>query len=85
MVLPPAVWYGARYRRCRYLGEALRAVLVAEVRQAVLVRTAPCDRPPAHLPPGCGGVRLELRSAGGALVTVTLGGPMDLLRNKVGG
>ena len=37
---------------CSYLGEALRALLVLEVRQLRLEGRNPCERTPAHLPEG---------------------------------
>lgn len=60
----------------RHLGEALRALLVLEVRQARLAGRQACERTPAHLPPGCAALRCALRSASGAAASVVLGGPL---------
>lgn len=69
----------------RFLGEALRALLTLEVRQLEVVQLVQQDHPPAQLPGGAAAVRCEVRTPGGATATVTLGGPADLLKNKVGG
>ena len=60
---------------CSYLGEALRALLVLEVRQLALDGRQPCERVPAHLPAGAAAARCSVRSACGAHATVVLGGP----------
>lgn len=60
-----------------YLGEALRAVLVAEVRAARVISCHPPDRRPAHLPSGCDAVKASLRSVSGGRVSVILGGPPE--------
>lgn len=43
---------------------------------------APLTRAPAHLPPGSGAARVDLKMPSGAPCTVTLGGPAELLKNK---
>ena len=58
-----------------YLGEALRALLVLEVRQLRLAGRHPCERTPAHLPEGATASRCSVRTASGAHATVVLGGP----------
>lgn len=58
-----------------YLGEALRALLVLEVRQLVLASHNPCERTPAHLPANATATRCSMRSASNAHATVVLGGP----------
>jgi hypothetical protein len=58
-----------------YLGEALRALLVLEVRQLALVGHHPCERVPAHLPTGATATRCSIRTASNAHATVVLGGP----------
>ncbi len=60
---------------CSYLGEALRAVLVLELRTCRVSGIMPCDRPPANLPEGCVAVRCHVRTTSGAATTVVLGGP----------
>jgi len=60
---------------CSYLGEALRALLVLEVRQLCLAGRHPCERTPAHLPEGATAARCSVRTASGATATVVLGGP----------
>ena len=60
---------------CSYLGEALRALLVLEVRQLSLYSHSPCERTPAHLPTNATATRCSLRSASNAHATVVLGGP----------
>ena len=60
---------------CSYLGEALRALLVLEVRQLRLEGRNPCERTPAHLPEGATAARCSVRTASGAHATVVLGGP----------
>ena len=60
-------------------------MLAVEVRGLEVLQLAPCDRAPAHLPHGSGAMRCEVRSTGGAHCTVTLGGPMDILKNKASG
>ena len=67
----------------RFLGEALRALLTLEVRQLELAQLVQLGRPPAHLPSGTSAVRCDVRTPSGATATVTLGGPADLLKNKV--
>ena len=60
---------------CSFLGEALRAVLVLEVRRATVTSTTPCERLPAHLPPGSSALRCSIRSQSGATALAVLGGP----------
>ena len=62
---------------CSFLGEALRAILVLEMRTLTVSSTAACERVPAHLPPGCTALRATLRSCSGAQATVVLGGPRN--------
>lgn len=69
--------------RLSFLGEALRALLVMELRQLTLVDVQPCGRPAAssHLPPSCQeGVRCELRTASGATTAVVLAGVSGVLQ-----
>ncbi|CAL8464121.1 g3656 [Coccomyxa elongata] len=65
--------------RLSYLGEALRALLVLEVRQLTLASHTPCERVPAHLPANATAVRCSMRSASNAHATVVLGGPPQVL------
>lgn len=67
----------------RYFGEALRALLVLETRGLHALVLTPLDRPPPHLPAGTGAVRVEVRTPSAARCAVTLGGPPELLKNKV--
>ncbi|KAK9822214.1 hypothetical protein WJX81_006927 [Elliptochloris bilobata] len=69
-------------QRLGHLGEALRALLVLEVRQARLAGRNACERTPAHLPPGCNATRCALRSASGAAASVVLGGPLSVLAEE---
>ena len=62
---------------CSFLGEALRAVLVLEMRTLTVTDTNTCERVPAHLPQGCTALRATLRSCSGAQATVVLGGPKN--------
>ena len=62
---------------CSYLGEALRAVLVAELRTCRVSGVTACDRLPANLPEGRVAVRCYVRTASGATTTVVLGGPAE--------
>ena len=60
-----------------YLGEAIRAMLVAELRTCRVSGITACDRLPANLPEGCTAVRCFVRTASGATTTVVLGGPAE--------
>ena len=60
-----------------YLGEAIRAMLVAELRTCRVSGITACDRLPANLPEGCAAVRCFVRTASGATTTVVLGGPAE--------
>lgn len=60
---------------CSFLGEALRAVLVLEMRTLTVTSASACARTPAHLPAGCTALRATLKSCSGAEATVVLGGP----------
>ncbi len=62
---------------CSYLGEALRALLVLEMRGLTVHNQQATERVPAHLPQGCTAVRCNVRSASGGHATVVLGGPPD--------
>ena len=62
---------------CSYVGEALRAMLVLEVRQLRVTSQAPTSRVPAHLPAGCTALRCEIQTASGAAAQVVLGGPQE--------
>ncbi|CAK0786305.1 hypothetical protein CVIRNUC_009518 [Coccomyxa viridis] len=66
-------------QRLSYLGEALRALLVLEVRQLRLAGRHPCERTPAHLPQGATASRCSVQTASGAHATVVLGGPPNVL------
>ncbi|DBB17102.1 TPA: hypothetical protein ACH3X3_014184 [Trebouxia sp. C0006] len=67
--------------RLSFLGEALRALLVLEVRQLTVTSQTPTHRMPAHLPAGCTAMRCEIQSASGACAQVVLGGPQEVLKN----
>ena len=60
-----------------FLGEALRAMLVLEVRQLTVTSQTPTLRVPAHLPAGCTALRCEIQSASGGCAQVVLGGPQE--------
>ena len=62
---------------CSYVGEALRAMLVLEVRQLHVTSQAPTQRVPAHLPAGCTALRCEIQTASGAAAQAVLGGPQE--------
>ena len=70
---------------CSYLGEALRALLVLEMRSLTVHNQQATERVPAHLPQGCTAVRCNVRSASGGHATVVLGGPPDGELKRVGG
>ncbi|GFH16869.1 uncharacterized protein HaLaN_13381 [Haematococcus lacustris] len=61
-------------QKLSYLGEALRALLVLEMRGLTLLSTLPCAKTPANLPVGCSALRCEVRTVSGAQVTAILGG-----------
>eukprot|EP00878_Enallax_costatus_P013328 GHUV01013934.1.p1 GENE.GHUV01013934.1~~GHUV01013934.1.p1 ORF type:complete len:645 (+),score=183.34 GHUV01013934.1:126-2060(+) len=65
--------------RLSYLGEALRALLVIEARQARLVSTSVPERPPSHLQEGCTALRCQVATSSGAIVRVVLGGRPSVL------
>ncbi|DBA79408.1 hypothetical protein WJX79_002219 [Trebouxia sp. C0005] len=67
--------------RLSFLGEALRAMLVLEVRQLTVTSQTPTHRVPAHLPAGCTALRCEIQSASGGCAKVVLGGPQEVLKN----
>ncbi|KAK9800299.1 hypothetical protein WJX73_007633 [Symbiochloris irregularis] len=67
--------------RLSFLGEALRAVLVLEMRTLTVTSANACARTPAHLPPGCTALRATIKSCSGAEATVVLGGPPKVLEN----
>lgn len=73
--LPEAVNSDAMSCLC----EALRAVLVAEVRTLRLLSSAPGASPPAYLPVGSVALRCECASASGYGFSVVLGGPQEVL------
>ncbi len=60
---------------CSFLGEALRGLLVLEMRGLTVLEAVPCERTPAHLPPGSAALRCTIASASGAVFCVILGGP----------
>lgn len=60
---------------CSYLGEALRALLVLEVRQLTVLSHKPTQRIPAHLPSGCTAICCQIQTAAKAQAQVVLGGP----------
>ena len=62
---------------CSYVGEALRAMLVLEVRELHVTSQAPTQRVPAYLPAGCTALRCEIQTASGAAAQVVLGGPQE--------
>ncbi|KAK9814581.1 hypothetical protein WJX72_008178 [[Myrmecia] bisecta] len=68
--------------RLSFLGQALRAMLVMELRLLSVISCVPCDRVPAHLPPGCMAVRCSIRTHSGAHATVVLGGPANVLQDE---
>lgn len=67
---------------CSYMGEALRAMLVLEVRKLRVLSQTPTQRVPAHLPPGCTALRCQIQTAGGATAQVVLGGPQEGMMEK---
>jgi hypothetical protein len=60
-------------------------VLASEASRLDLLELQAVERTPGHLPPGAAAVRCEVRTPSGATCTVVLGGPLELLKNKVGG
>lgn len=68
--------------RLSYLGEALRALLVLEVRRARLVSATPPSRLPSHLQEGCSALLCEVATSSGATVRVVLGGRPSVLSNQ---
>ncbi|GMH36559.1 hypothetical protein BSKO_04427 [Bryopsis sp. KO-2023] len=68
--------------RLSYLGEALRALLLMEMRLLEVNSMNPCERVPSHLSPGCTAIQCMIRSASGAQATVVLGGPPTVLSNQ---
>ncbi|KAJ9510596.1 hypothetical protein QJQ45_027480 [Haematococcus lacustris] len=68
-------------QKLSYLGEALRALLVLEMRGLTLLSTLPCAKTPANLPVGCSALRCEVRTVSGAQVTAILGGQPSVLQN----
>ena len=74
---PPSLRSWLSMSACSYLGEALRALLVLEMRGLTVHNQQATERVPAHLPQGCTAVRCNVRSASGGHATVVLGGPPD--------
>eukprot|EP00803_Ostreobium_quekettii_P001217 evm.model.scf_1457.3 EVM.evm.TU.scf_1457.3 scf_1457:18929-26380(+) len=70
-------------KRLSYLGEALRALLLMEMRLLTVVHMAPCERVPSHLTNGCTAIRCDINSASGAHAVVVLGGPPAVLSNQM--
>ncbi|CAD7704105.1 unnamed protein product [Ostreobium quekettii] len=70
-------------KRLSYLGEALRALLLMEMRLLTVVHMAPCERVPSHLTNGCTAIRCDISSASGANAVVVLGGPPAVLSNQM--
>ncbi|KAF6260727.1 hypothetical protein COO60DRAFT_1505165 [Scenedesmus sp. NREL 46B-D3] len=68
--------------RLSYLGEALRALLVLEVRRARLVSANPPTRLPSHLQEGCSALLCEVATSSGATVRVVLGGRPAVLSSQ---
>eukprot|EP00882_Tetradesmus_deserticola_P006882 GHRQ01007249.1.p1 GENE.GHRQ01007249.1~~GHRQ01007249.1.p1 ORF type:complete len:423 (+),score=169.00 GHRQ01007249.1:147-1415(+) len=68
--------------RLSYLGEALRALLVLEVRCARLLSASPPSRLPSHLQEGCSALLCEVATSSGASVRVVLGGRPGLLASQ---
>lgn len=62
---------------CRHLGEALRALLVLEVRRLKVTSQRLTHRVPAHLSPDCLAVCCEFSTPNGAIAQVVLGGPPE--------
>lgn len=62
------------------LGNALRALLVVEVRSTVVTSAVATEKVPAYLPPSFRAVRCACRSSSGARFSVTLGGPPEVVR-----
>ena len=61
--------------------DVLRGLIVAEVRVATMVTSVPCVQTPAHLPAGSAGMKCRIQSASGAMFSVVLGGPPEILEN----
>ncbi|GLC45726.1 hypothetical protein PLESTM_001771400 [Pleodorina starrii] len=68
--------------RLSFLGEALRALLVMEVRDLKLVSRTPLDKLPRTLPGGCQAVRCQYATASGASGSVVLGAPPSVLEHE---
>ncbi|GLI68742.1 hypothetical protein VaNZ11_013233 [Volvox africanus] len=67
--------------RLSFLGEALRALLVMEVRGLKLVSRAPLEKLPRTLPGGCQAVRCQYLTCSGAKGSVVLGAPPSVLEH----
>ncbi|GIL72466.1 hypothetical protein Vretimale_4182 [Volvox reticuliferus] len=65
--------------RLSFLGEALRALLVMEVRGLKLVSRTPLAKLPRTLPGGCQAVRCQYMTCSGAKGSVVLGAPPSVL------
>ncbi|GAX77467.1 hypothetical protein CEUSTIGMA_g4911.t1 [Chlamydomonas eustigma] len=68
--------------RLSFLGEALRALLVLETRNARLVSTTPCAKVPVNLAAGCAATKCELRTASGRTTTAILGGQPEVIKEQ---
>lgn len=63
------------------LCQALRALLAAEVRHAVVVKSNPCQKTPPHLPPNSAAVRCDVRTVSGVVISIVFGAPQDVLQD----
>ena len=62
--------------------QALRGILVAEVRQISLVHVEKVEKPRLMLPSGCLAVRCRVRTPSGAETTVLMGAPENIVNEK---
>jgi len=65
-----------------FLGEAVRALLVLEMRGLTLIESTQCSKVPANLPEGCQALRCKLRTQNGAEVIAILGGQPSVLQDR---
>eukprot|EP00798_Chlamydomonas_sp_ICE-L_P000459 gene459-1865_t len=65
-----------------YMGEAMRALLVMEMRSVKLLTTTPSVKVPANLPDGCSALRCEVKTGSGRSATIILGGQPEMLKDN---
>eukprot|EP00210_Caulerpa_lentillifera_P002749 g2628.t1 len=68
--------------RLTALGEALRALLVIEMRTLTVTNITRCERVPSNLSINSGAVRCHIKTASGIESVVVLGGPPSVLTNQ---